>query len=308
MKVTVQCMLVVIGIFCSLPVVSAEKLELQEVSNNIYAIVGSLDNRTPDNLGNNATFGFVVTTEGVVLIDSGGTYKGAQKIHEVIQRITDQPIVKVINTGGQDHRWLGNSYFKRKGAEIIANAKAAKDQKARFNDQLNVLGILVGNAGLEGTSDVYADKTFAKSFSFDLGDITFEIHHAGQAHTPGDSFVWLPKQRVIFTGDIVYTERMLGVLEYSNSKHWMKTFEVMASYNPQYIVPGHGHSTTFDKAKSDTYAYLKFLRQSVAEFIESGGDISEISKIDQSKFNYLLNYGLLAGRNAQRVYSELEWE
>jgi glyoxylase-like metal-dependent hydrolase (beta-lactamase superfamily II) len=289
-------------------VVLSEELELQEITTNIYAIVGSLDNRTPDNLGNNATFGFVVTTEGVVLIDAGGTYKGAQKIHEVIQRVTDKPIVKIINTGGQDHRWLGNSYFKRLGAEIIASEKAVKDQKARLNDQLYGLGILVGSTGLDGTSDVYADRTFAKSLSFVIGDFAFEIHHAGQAHTPGDSFVWLPKQRVMFTGDIVYTERMLGILDHSNSKRWMETFEVMASYDSQYMVPGHGHPTTSEKAKSDTYEYLKFVRQSVAEFIESGGDISEISKIDQSKFNYLLNYDLLSGRNAQRVYSELEWE
>jgi hypothetical protein len=101
---------------------------------------------------------------------------------------------------------------------------------------------------------------------------------------------------------------MLGILDHSNSKRWMETFEVMASYDSQYMVPGHGHPTTSEKAKSDTYEYLKFVRQSVAEFIESGGDISEISKIDQSKFNYLLNYDLLSGRNAQRVYSELEWE
>lgn len=128
MKFIVYAMIAVTGVFCSLSVVSAEELELQEITHNTYAIVGSLDNRTPDNLGNNATFGFVVTTEGVVLIDAGGTYKGAQKIHEVIQRVTDKPIVKVINTGGQDHRWLGNSYFKRLGAEIIAHEKAVKDQ------------------------------------------------------------------------------------------------------------------------------------------------------------------------------------
>ena len=118
MRVIVKFSIVAILLFSSLSVSSAEELELEEVANNVYAIIGSMDNRTPYNLGNNATFGFVVTTEGVVLIDSGGTYKGAKKIHEVIKRITDKPVVKVINTGGQDHRWLGNGYFKGLGAEI----------------------------------------------------------------------------------------------------------------------------------------------------------------------------------------------
>ena len=57
----------------------AGELVLKEISGNVYAIVGDLTNRTKDNLGNNATFGFVVTTEGVVLIDSGGTYNGAKE-------------------------------------------------------------------------------------------------------------------------------------------------------------------------------------------------------------------------------------
>ena len=92
------------------------KLEVIDVSENIKAIVGDLSNRTPENLGNNATFGLIITNKGAVLIDSGGSYKGAEKIHSVIKKMTNQPIKFVINTGGQDHRWFGNSYFKKLGA------------------------------------------------------------------------------------------------------------------------------------------------------------------------------------------------
>ena len=84
-----------------------ETLKLQKVMTDVYAIVGELGNRTAKNLGNNATFGFVVTTDGVVLIDSGGTSQGARQIDLLIKSVTDKPVVKVINTGGQDHRWAG---------------------------------------------------------------------------------------------------------------------------------------------------------------------------------------------------------
>lgn len=296
------------GIIASTSLIAAEDLELQKVTDNVYAIVGSLDNRTPENLGNNATFGFVVTDDGVVLIDTGGTYKGAMKIHEVIKHVTDKPIVTVINTGGQDHRWMGNDYFKKQGAQLIASANAVKDQKARTQDQFFGLGNLVGDKGLAGTNAVYADKVFDKELKFVKGGITFEIYHAGQAHTPGDSFIWLPEQKVMFTGDIVYTERMLGIGGSSNSKSWVKVYEAMASYKPKHVVPGHGHATTLDKANTDTYDYLIFIRQSVADFMSEGNDISEISKVDQSKYKYLLNFELLAGSNAQKVFTELEWE
>ena len=179
------------------------ELKLQKVTEDVYAIVGELGNRTADNLGNNATFGFVVTSEGVVLIDSGGTYQGAQKIDQLIKQVTDKPVVTVINSGGQDHRWLGNGYFKNRGAQIIASEAAVNDQKARTQDQFIGLGNLVGDEGIKGTDAVYADKTFVQQFEFELGDTLFELRHSGQAHTPGDSFIWLPQKKVMFTGDIV---------------------------------------------------------------------------------------------------------
>lgn len=298
-------------LFWLLPLVqsyAAESLTLQKVAQDVYAIVGEPGNRTPGNLGNNATFGFVVTTKGVVLIDSGGTYNGARAIHSIIKSVTDKPVVKVINTGGQDHRWLGNGYFKQHGAQIIASEAAVKDQRARVKDQFFMLGNLVGEKEIKLTNPVYAEKTFKTRYSFKLGDTVFEIHHAGQAHTPGDSFVWLPQKKVMFTGDIVFTERMLGILEHSNSKSWIKVFQAMAAFNPQYIIPGHGHGTNLDQARKDTYDYLVELRQAVASFIRNGGDISDIGSIDQSKFAYLINHDTLSGRNAQQVYSEMEWE
>jgi len=284
------------------------ELKLQKVTEDVYAIVGELGDRSADNLGNNATFGFVVTGEGVVLIDPGGTYQGAQKIHQLIKQVTDKPVVKVINSGGQDHRWLGNGYFKSQGAQIIASEAAVNDQKARTQDQFIGLGNLVGDEGINGTDAIYADETFEQQLDFKLGDTLFEIRHAGQAHTPGDSFVWLPQKKVMFTGDIVYVERMLGVGTQSNSKSWVSVFETMAAYKPQHLVPGHGRATNLSQATKDTYDYLVFLRESVSDFMENGGDMSEISSVNQSKFNYLLNYELISGRNAQQVFSELEWE
>ena len=287
---------------------AARHLELQAISSDAYAIVGELGNRTHENFGDNATFGFVVTSDGVVLIDSGGSYQGAQAIDALIKTVTPKPVVKVINTGGQDHRWLGNEYFSKQGAEIIASEAAITDQKARTKDELFMLENLVGKAAVKSTNPVYASITFKNTYRFSLGGVTFEIYHNGAAHTPGDSFVWLPQESVMFTGDIVFTERLLGVLEQSNSKSWIDVFQSMAAFQPKHVVPGHGHATSMSRAKSDTYEYLVNLRKAVTDFRDNGGDISEISKIDQSKYAHLPNYDTLAGRNAQQVYSELEWE
>jgi len=283
-------------------------LERHKVVDGVYAIVGELGNRTLANRGNNATFGLVVTSEGVVLIDSGGTYQGAQEIDLLIKDITDQAVVAVINTGGQDHRWLGNDYFKQQGAQIIASEQAVLDQNKRVQDQLISLGNLFDAEFMAQTVPLTADTTFKDYFELELGGVVMQIHHAGPAHTPGDSFVWLPQKGVMFSGDIVYVERMLGVGTQSNSKSWIKVFQTMAAYKPAYLVPGHGKPTTLAEATIDTYDYLVFLRAAIGDFIDQGREITEIGSLDQSEFVYLENFDAIAGRNAQQVFIEMEWE
>ena len=295
---------VVIGLTAN----ASENLHLEKVNDHVYALVGPLGNRTPDNLGNNATFGFVVTDEGVVLIDSGASYQGAAAIDAQIRQVTDKPVKIVINSGGQDHRWLGNGYFKAHGAHIIASTAAVADQHKRRQDQLFLLDNLVGGKGMAGTEPVYADETFDGSTQFTLGGIAFELQRVGPAHTPGDSLIWLPGDKVVFSGDVVFVERILGVLPHSNSQGWIKAFDMMAALKPKVVVPGHGAVTSLAQARRDTRDYLTSLRKTVGDFMEAGGDISDIGTLDQSHFAYLKSYKVLKGRNAQQVFQEMEWE
>lgn len=283
-------------------------LRVKPLADNIYALIGPTTNRSPENFGNNANFGVIITTEGVVLIDPGGSQKGAKMIHNTIRTLTEQPIKFVINTGGQDHRWLGNHYFKALGATIIANRKAVTDQQTRLQDQLIRLDQLIGEEGLKGTEPYYADERFTSNKVIILGNTRIELHHAGHAHTPGDSFVWLPQQQILFSGDIIYMDRMLGVGAQSAHRSWIGAFEAIAALRPKIIVGGHGSVGDLDKATAESYDYLLFLRSAVQQFIEDGHGIEEISKIDQSRFSKLQNFDSLKGRNAQRVFEELEWE
>jgi len=282
-------------------------LEVQPVADNVWALVGPKTQRDAENLGNNATFGVVETAEGVVLIDAGGSRAGAAMIDAAIDRITDAPVTYVIDSGGQDHRWLGNGYWQAQGAKVIASEAAVADQKDRASMQLTALSMFLGDK-LEGTEPAYADITFADSYTLDLGGMTFEITHAGQAHTPGDAFVWLPQRQVMFTGDIVFVGRLLGVLPFSNVKSWIAAFEAMAAYEPAHLVPGHGPATTLEQARADTYDYLVNLRSRIGDLLDEGGDIMQAPEIDQSAFARLDQFEMLAGRNAQATFEQMEWE
>lgn len=291
-----------------LPVAAgADVLEVQPVTDNVWAIVGPKEQRNPENLANNATFGLVVTPEGAVLMDPGGCYKGAEMLHAAVRSVTDQPVVYVINTGGQDHRWLGNGYWQDHGAKVIASNEAVVDHKDRESLHFTALSQFLGD-GMDGTTAAFADITFDTDYTLEIGGLSFDIMHRGPAHTPGDSFVWLDERDVMFTGDIVYVERILGNGPAHNTRSWVEVFDEMAAFNPTHIVPGHGHATDMATARRDTYDYLVNMRTQIGALIEDGGAIVDAPKIDQSTWSYLDQFESLSGRNAQSTYEEMEWE
>lgn len=307
MACTVIRAVILAAILLSPTFAAAQGLEVQPVTEGVWAIVGEKEQRSPENLANNATFGLVVTEEGAVLVDPGGSWKGAAALHAVIRDLTDLPVLYVINSGGQDHRWLGNGYWQAQGATVIASAAAVADHRDRGSMQMTALSQLLGGA-LEGTEPSYADVTFEESYTLSLGGLTFEIVHPGAAHTPGDSFVWLPERAVVFTGDIVYVERILGVGDQSSITEWPVAFEAVEATGAAHVVPGHGHATTMDQASADTYDYLMNLRARIGDLIEAGGDIMAAPAVDQSAFAYLEQFDSLAGRNAQTAFQQMEWE
>ncbi|MCC2113663.1 MAG: MBL fold metallo-hydrolase [Hyphomicrobiales bacterium] len=282
-------------------------LETVKIADDIYAFVGEMEQRSPENLANNATFGLIVSADGCVLIDPGGSWKGAEALHAAIRTVTDQPVRYVVDTGGQDHRWLGNGYWRAEGAEIIASDAAVADQRERASLQLSMLGQLIGTA-LDGTEPVYASTTFADRYELTISGRTIEIRHAGPAHTPGDSFVWVPAQSVVFSGDIIYLDRLLGVMPHSDSRSWMRSFEAIAVLDPAHVVPGHGYPAGLDKARAETYDYLANLRAGIKAHLDAGGDMIGAAKVDQAAFAGLKQFKALAGRNAQQVYAEMEFE
>jgi len=290
---------------------SAQAVEVtfKPVAPNVYAYVGDIEGRTYENEAINANLGLVVTPAGALLIDSGASLQGAQQIAAAVKKVTPQPIQWVINTGGQDHRWLGNGYFQAQGAELIAHAAGQADMANRGNDHLLALRAALGPLA-DGTVPTLPTRWLAgPDEPLMLGGVVFQFKHRGGAHTPGDLLVWLPQQRVLFAGDTVYVDRMLGVLPVSHTGRWLKTFEVIEQLDPQVLVPGHGAVTNLATARADTQAYLQALRAHMKKAVDDGTDVSAaVKSFDTAPFLRLLNAAELMPGNASRTYLELERE
>lgn len=275
----------------------------------VYAFVGETEGRTYENEALNANMGLVVTPAGAVLIDSGATFQGARQLAEAARKVTDQPIKWVINTGGQDHRWLGNGYFAGQGAEVIAHANAQADMVARGPEHLRANAPVLKDRQ-DGTVPVLPTRWLqGPDNTLVLGGVTFQFVHRHGGHTPGDMLVVLPATGVVFTGDVVYTDRTLGLHPVSNTKHWVASFAALQALKPQVVVPGHGRVTTLAQAQRDTGDLLNALRTQMGAAVEAGTDMATaVKNFDGSAFQHLQHDDVWLPQLANLTYLEMEQE
>jgi len=279
----------------------------ERVSDDVYALVGPLGQRSADNDGLNANFGFIVTPAGVILIDSGASRRGAEKIAAAIGKVTDKPVRWVVNTGSQDHRWLGNDYFAGKGAEVIALARTAATQAEYAAQHMEGMKRFLGER-MQGTQALPAPKAIAgDSATLELGGETLMLAYTN-AHFPGDAWIWLPKRGVLFSGDLVYVDRILGVLPWSSVKNGQRAFQALVQLKPAHIVPGHGRVCDLAQAQRETGDYYDFLAGKV------GAAAREMEPLtatldryqDMPQFRHLYNYDELHRANMSRAFTEFE--
>ena len=143
----------------------------------------------------------------------------------------------------------------------------------------------------------------------ELGGTVFELKHRGGGHTPGDWVVWLPQKNVLFSGDVVYVDRVLGLHPVSRTKTWLASFAVIDELKPQLIVPGHGHVTHLATAQAQTRDLLRALRAHMGKAVEDGEDISSaVKRFDGKPFAHLKHADVWIPQLANQTYLEMERE
>ncbi len=279
-----------------------------EVIPNVWSAIGATAPPTYENSGHNNNLSFIVTGDGVIVINGGAAAVLAEALHEQIKAVTDQPVVLVINENAQGHAMLGNSYWAAQGVDILAHVDAAEE--VALHGDAALVGMRVYNRDkAEGTTLVGPTITFEDEYIIERGGMRIEVLHLGPAHSPGDIQVWLPEQKLVISGDIAFHERMLPIFGDTCTSCWIETWE--QKFEPLgavYVIPGHGHPTNMDQVRRYTHDYLVYLREKIAEHIDEGGDLAGSYYVDQSPYVHLDTFEELATKNAGRVFEEMEWE
>ena len=278
-----------------------------QVSDNVWSAIGATAPPSYENSGHNNNLSFIVTDQGVVVINAGDNYLLAQSLHGEIRSITDQPVKYVILENGQGHAMLGSNYWQEQGAEIVAHKDTVTEiQETGSNRLANMI---------EGRRDksmntrlVEPDIVFEDKYVIELGEERIEALYLGPAHSPGDISVWLPRQKLVIAGDIAFHERLLPVMEHTDTAGWIESWEPFEALGATKVIPGHGGPTEYGQVRKYTLDYLIHMRAEVSRLIEEGGDLQDAYQIDQSDYNHLDTFFELARQNAGRIFREMEFD
>lgn len=279
-----------------------------EVIPGVFSAIGATAPPTYENSGHNNNLSFIVTGEGVVVVNGGAAYGLAKALHDEIKAVTDQEVKLVFNENGQGHAVLGNNYWTDLGVPVVAHVDAADVVVSTGGTLLDVMQ-RYNRDKAEGTVVQGPTETFEDEYIVEMGDFRIEARYLGPAHSPGDIVVWLPKQSLVISGDMAFHERMLPIFEDTYTAEWIETWEnEFEPLGATYVIPGHGHPTNMDQVRRYTRDYLVYLREKIGAHIDAGGGLAEAYYVDQVPYANLDTFDELATKNAGRVFEQMEFE
>lgn len=280
---------------------------VEVIPNLLWSAIGATAPPTFENSGHNNNLSFIITSEGVIVVNAGDNALLAEALHREIRKHTDQPVRYVILENGQGHAMLGSGYWQAQGATIIAHTDAALEIEERGVEILTRMRQRNRDKAM-GTKLVMPDETFDDSRIIELGGERVELLHLGPAHSPGDIVVWLPAHETVIAGDMAFHQRLLPVFEDTGTAAWIDTWESFAALGASRVIPGHGEPTNMQEVTKWTVGYLTYMREQISNILDNGGGLIDAYKIDQSAYRHLDTFDELAGLNSDRIFREMEFE
>jgi glyoxylase-like metal-dependent hydrolase (beta-lactamase superfamily II) len=225
--------------------------------------------------------GIVLGEREALVVDTGMGPKNGHRVLDTTRTLTDKPLVLTITHFHPEHGY-GAQVFE--GARIVYNRSQQEelsDKGVPYLELFRAFGPGVAEQ-LEGVELVEPDEVYEDRMSFDLGGLAVELHHFGLAHTRGDQVVFLPKARVLFTGDLVET-RFFPIFPWFppddvdvDGSRWIEVLGRLAELEPEIVVPGHGE-VGGPELISDVRSYLEDVRGRVRDAAQAGMSLDEIT-------------------------------
>lgn len=215
----------------------------RQLSPRVWLIYAEDGFPTPENRGLMASIVFVVTSAGVLVLDSGCSLQIGQMAIRMIRKTTNRPVVAVFNSHYHGDHWLGNHAFADTygpALPIYALPHTIEQIRGVEGNLWRSLMERWTNQATAGTKVVPPNQAAAHGQILKFGDTTIRLHHYGQAHTPSDLCMEVVEDKVTVVGDIAMTNRIANIDDGSYPGTFKYYRALQAAAGEQLWVPGHG--------------------------------------------------------------------
>lgn len=288
------------------------ELQARQLTKHVYVVHGPQAFPSPKTRGFMNNPGFVLTSQGAVVIDPGSSVQIGDKVLESIRRITDKPVVAVFNTHVHGDHWLGNQAVRQAypQAPIYAHERMIERVEAGEGDEWVQLFERLTEGATMGTQVVGPTVGLRGGETLEFGDVALRIHHTGKAHSDTDIMIESPADRAIFLGDIVTNRRIQSARPAdSDIRGQIDAVEFVLSTDNRWFIPGHGLSGGREVAQQQLQ-FLQDLYASVKRHYEDGladYEMLEPVRQDLAEYSDWYNFDEL-GRVLSNVYLKVEEE
>lgn len=247
------------------------RLQPRQIAEGVWLLEGSTDNFDQRNGGNIVNTGFIVTSAGVVVIDSGPSKRYGEAMRAAIAEVTDRPVIKVLLTHHHPDHVLGNQAFT--GVPIAALSGTTELLREQGDAMAENMYRMVGD-WMRGTEVVLPNETLEPGL-LEIGDRRLQLLHL-QGHTGADLAVLDERSGVLFAGDILFYQRALTTPNSPSLELWLADLDRLGATPWTLLVPGHG-PLSHDRAPFEQMRdYLGWLDALLRDAAASGADMNEV--------------------------------
>lgn len=272
---------------------------LIKITDSVYSYADVKGASPKNSFGANA--GIIIGKDSIVAVDSLISAREAKRFIKDIRKISKKPIKFLINTHYHFDHTLGNSEFAKLGTVIISNENdQANMQKAGEGMLQYAKQSGLTDQDLKGTKLAYPTLTFKDRATLDLGDKQVEILYLGPSHTTGSVLVYVPQEKVLFSGDILFTD-FHPFLGEANIEGWIKALDYLTAMDVDKIIPGHGPVSN-KKDVAALKSYLLVFDQKAKELTAQSKDLNFIVAEMKKSLPPRPQLDMLIAKNIQMKY------